>query len=113
RRRLAQEMGGTERVARQRSDGKLPVRERLDLLLDPGSFVEYGQLADSMDPELQEARGYLAADGMVAGIGEIDGRRVAVCAYDFTVMAGSMGTIGEHKTERMRELALRQRIPIV
>src|SRR5437764_12960635 len=95
RRERAFAMGGPERVERQRSLGKMPVRERLDLLLDPGTFVEYGLLADSMDPELEKARGYMAADGMVAGIGEIDGRRVAVCAYDFTVMAGSMGTIGE------------------
>ena len=84
-------MGGAKLVERQRSMGKLPVRERLDLLLDPGSFVEFGMLADSMDPVLQADRGYLAADGMVAGIGAIDGRRVAICAYDFTVLAGSMG----------------------
>src|SRR5436309_9895835 len=113
RRERAYGMGGPQLVERQRSLGKMPVRERLDLLLDPGTFVEYGLLADSMDPELEKARGYMAADGMVAGIGEIDGRRVAVCAYDFTVMAGSMGDVGEHKTERMRELALRQRIPII
>ena len=106
-------MGGPERIERQRALGKRPVRERIDDLLDPGTFVEYGLLADSMDPGLQADKGYLAADGMVAGIGEIDGRRVAVCAYDFTVMAGSMGAVGEHKTARMRELALRQRIPIV
>ena len=113
RRARAEAMGGEQLVARQRSLGKLPVRERLDLLLDPGSFVEYGQLADSMDPVLSAERGYLAADGMVAGIGAIDGRRVAICAYDFTVLAGSMGAIGEGKTTRMRELALRQRIPVV
>ncbi|HZT64417.1 MAG TPA: acyl-CoA carboxylase subunit beta [Acidimicrobiales bacterium] len=106
-------MGGPDLIARQRSLGKMPVRERLDILLDPGSFVEYGQLADSMDPELEKSKGYLAADGMVAGVGEIDGRRVAVMAYDFTVLAGSMGGVGEHKTARMRELALRQRIPAV
>jgi acetyl-CoA carboxylase carboxyltransferase component len=106
-------MGGPDRVERQHSLGKQTVRERLPKLLDPGSFVEYGLLADSMDPGLQADKGYLAADGMVAGVGEIDGRRVAVCAYDFTVMAGSMGAVGEHKTARMRELAMRQRIPIV
>src|SRR4051812_16470195 len=113
RRQRALEMGGAQQVERQRSLGKMPVRERLDLLLDPGSWVEYGQLADSMDPELEAARGYMAADGMVAGFGTIDGRRVAVCAYDFTVMAGSMGTVGEQKTARVRELVLRQRIPMV
>jgi len=113
RREAALAMGGEKNIERQRSLGKWLVRERIDALLDPNTFVEYGLLADSMDPGLKEARGYLAADGMVAGIGEIDGRRVAVCAYDFTVMAGSMGAVGEQKTSRMRELALRQRIPIV
>ena len=113
RRAAALAMGGEKQVERQRGMGKLPVRERLDLLLDPGSFVEFGMLADSMDPALQADRGYLAADGMVAGVGAIDGRRVAVCAYDFTVLAGSMGAIGESKTARLREVALRQRIPVV
>ena len=112
RREQALAMGGPERVQRQRDLGKLPVRERLDLLLDPGTFVEYGQLADHMDPGYA-AKGHFAADGCVTGIGEIDGRRVAVVAYDFTVMAGSMGAVNEAKVTRLRELVLRQRIPIV
>src|SRR5438552_1517716 len=114
RRDRAYGMGGPERIERQRSKEKFPVRERVDELLDPGTFVEYGLLADHMDPGLVAA-GYdhLAADGMVAGIGEIDGRRVGLMAYDFTVMGGSMGAVGERKTARMRELALRWRIPIV
>src|SRR5690242_13428219 len=105
RRERAYAMGGTDRVERQRSMGKLPVRERIELLVDSGTFVEYSLLADHMDPGLTEA-GYehLAADGMVAGVGEIDGRRVAIAAYDFTVMGGSMGAVGERKTARMREL---------
>jgi acetyl-CoA carboxylase carboxyltransferase component len=105
-------MGGPDKVARQRELGKLPVRERLDLLFDAGSFVEYGRLADHMDPGLAD-RGSLAADGCITGVGQVDGRRVAVCAYDFTVLAGSMGSVGESKTARMREVVLRQRIPIV
>src|SRR5438445_2031249 len=114
RRERAYGMGGPERIERQRSMQKFPVRERVDELLDPGTFVEYGLLADHMDPGLVAA-GYdhLAADGMVAGIGEIDGRRVGVMAYDFTVMGGSMGAVGERKTARMREMALRWRIPLV
>jgi acetyl-CoA carboxylase carboxyltransferase component len=114
RRERAFGMGGPERIERQRSMSKQPVRERVDELLDPGTFVEYGLLADHMDPGLT-AVGYdhLAADGMVAGIGEIDGRRVGVMAYDFTVMGGSMGAVGERKTARMREMALRWRIPLV
>jgi acetyl-CoA carboxylase carboxyltransferase component len=112
RRDRALALGGPDRVERQRSLGKLTVRERLDLLLDPGSWVEYGMLADHMDPHGIGDR-YLAADGAVTGIGEIDGRPVAVAAYDFTVMAGSMGAVGEDKIARMRELSLRQRIPFV
>src|SRR3954447_22996608 len=88
-------MGGPDFVERQRSLGKLTVRERLDLLLDPGTWVEYGMLADHMDARLGDR--YLAADGAVPGIGAIDGRPVAVAAYDFSVMAGSMGNIGESK----------------
>src|SRR6478735_9568045 len=105
-------MGGPERVARQESMGKWSVRQRLDVLFDPGTFVEFGQLADSMDPSLAD-KGYLAADGCVTGVGDIAGRRTAVVAYDFTVMAGSMGAVNEVKTARMREVVLRQRMPIV
>jgi acetyl-CoA carboxylase carboxyltransferase component len=111
RRERALGMGGPELITRQRSLGKLTVRERLDLLLDPGTWVEYGLLADHMDAGLGDR--YLAADGAVTGIGEIEGRQVAVAAYDFTVMAGSMGAVGESKIARMRAHALRQRIPFV
>jgi acetyl-CoA carboxylase carboxyltransferase component len=104
-------MGGDQFVERQRSLGKLTVRERLDLLLDPDTWVEYGLLADHMDAGLGDR--YLAADGAVTGIGEIDGRPVAIAAYDFTVMAGSMGAVGENKISRMRAHAVRQRIPMV
>jgi len=107
----ARGMGGPELVERQHSLGKLTVRERLDLLLDAGTWVEYGLLADHMDAGLGDR--YLAADGAVTGIGNIDGRPVAVAAYDFTVMAGSMGRVGEDKIARMRAHALRQRVPMV
>src|SRR5262249_41985226 len=105
------EMGGEQQVERQRSLGKLTVRERLDLLLDAGTWVEYGLLADHMDAGLGDR--YLAADGAVTGLGEIDGRPVAIAAYDFTVMAGPMGAVGEDKISRMRAHAVRQRIPFV
>jgi acetyl-CoA carboxylase carboxyltransferase component len=111
RRRQALEMGGDKAVERQRSLGKLTVRERLELLIDRDTWVEYGLLADSMDAAYDGR--YLAADGAVTGIGCIDGRPVAVAAYDFSVLAGSMGRIGEQKIKRMREMAIRQRIPMV
>jgi acetyl-CoA carboxylase carboxyltransferase component len=107
----ALEMGGADRVVRQRELGKLTVRERLDLLLDPGSWIEYGLLADHMDSGLGDR--YLAADGAITGVGEIDGRPVCVAAYDFTVMAGSMGAVGENKIARLRAHAITQRMPLV
>ena len=112
RKQRALEMGGAERVQRQRDLGKTTVRERIDELFDADSFVELGQLADHMDPTYA-SKGSFAADGCLTGIGTIDGRRVAVCAYDFTIMAGSMGQVNEQKVTRLRELVLRQRIPMV
>ena len=115
RRRKNLAMGGEEKIARQHERGKLTVRERIDLLFDAGTFVELGLLASQ-----QPVRGGQSnaegtpADGVVTGHGEVDGRQVWVIAYDFTVMAGSMGAVGEQfKAARVRELALRYRKPLV
>ena len=106
-------MGGPERIQRQHDAGKLTARERVDLLFDEGSFLEQGLLAhhQSSSPAMQGK--FTPADGVIAGVGTVDGRRVAVIAYDFTVMAGSMGMVTEMKATRVREIALRERIPIV
>jgi acetyl-CoA carboxylase carboxyltransferase component len=106
-------MGGRERIDRQHDSGKLTVRERLDRLFDAGSFTEYGLLAHHQSglPAMQGK--FTPADGVVTGVGRIDERPVAVIAYDFTVMAGSIGMVGETKAARMRELALRERMPLV
>jgi acetyl-CoA carboxylase carboxyltransferase component len=114
RRNLA--MGGPEKVARQHERGKLTARERIDLLFDSGTFVELGLLAhqQSMRGNEVDPPEKTPADGVVTGHGMVDGRQVWVIAYDFTVMAGSMGAVGEtYKTSRVRELALRYRKPIV
>ncbi len=113
RRAAAAAMGGDDRVARQHADGKLTVRERLDLLFDPRTFQEFGLLAHHQGREPAMQGKHTPADGCVTGVGRVDGRRVAVIAYDFTVMAGSIGMVGELKATRMRELALRERIPLV
>ena len=107
-------MGGAARIAQQHERNKLTARERVDLLFDDATFQELGMLAtgqsmkgDAYDPEKT------AADGVITGHGRVDGREVYVAAYDFTVMAGSMGMIGEQKVGRLRDLALRNRCPIV
>ena len=106
-------MGGAERIERQHAAGKLTVRERIDLLFDDGTFFEQGLLAhhQSQLPAMQGK--FTPADKVLTGIGTVNGRRVAVIGYDFTVMAGSIGMVGETKAARMRELSLRERIPIV
>lgn len=107
------EMGGTEEVARQHKAGKLSARERIDLLFDTGTFVELGILAhhQSAHPDMQGR--YTPADGCITGYGKVGGRLVACAAYDFTVMAGSIGYVQERKVSRLRELALREKIPMV
>jgi acetyl-CoA carboxylase carboxyltransferase component len=108
-------MGGKEKIAKQHERGKLTVRERIDLLFDKDTFVEFGLLASQQavrggEPDADGT----PADGVVTGHGEVEGREVWVIAYDFTVMAGSMGAVGEQfKAARVRELALRYRRPIV
>ncbi len=105
-------MGGEDLVAKQHGLGKLTVRERIDLLFDQGTFTETGMLAQAMEtPQTQGKRTW--ADAVVTGVGQIDGRKVAVVAYDFTVLAGSMGVHGERKAARMREQAVRHGYPIV
>jgi acetyl-CoA carboxylase carboxyltransferase component len=108
-------MGGEEKIKKQHERGKLTVRERIDLLFDKDTFVEFGLLASQQPVRGGEADSDgTPADGVVTGHGLIEGRQVWVIAYDFTVMAGSMGAVGEQfKAARVRELALRYRKPIV
>lgn len=113
RRERIRQGGGAERVARQHAEGKLTARERLELLFDPGSFVELGiHGRPHFSQRAMEGR-EAPADGVITGYGLIDGRPAAVAAYDFTVMAGSMGMTGEIKVTRVRELALSKRMPMI
>ena len=113
RKREALSMGGAERVEKQRARGKLDARARVEKLFDPGTFEEYGRLAAHQGQLPEEQDKPSPADGVITGVGEIDGRPVAAAIYDFTVWGGSIGEVGERKVTRLRELALRDRIPIV
>jgi methylmalonyl-CoA decarboxylase subunit alpha len=97
--------GGTRYLPKLREQNKLTVRERLDLLLDAGSFIEDGLFANVLADELP-------ADGVVTGLGTIDGRRVAVMANDPTVKAGSWGARTVEKILRIQETAERLQVPI-
>ncbi len=109
--RIARELarvrrGGAEKYHQKNAEqGKLFARERLRLLLDEGSLLEDGALANAQDPELP-------ADGVVTGLGTIDGRPVAVMANDSTVKAGSWGFRTVEKIIRIQEVAARERVPL-
>ena len=109
----ARRMGGEERLRKQRERGKLDARTRVAKLLDPGSFVELGLLATHLGKLPEESERPSPADGVVCGTGLAGGRPCCVASYDFTVHGGSIGPVGERKVARLRELALRERIPMV
>ena len=109
----ALEMGGAHAVARQHAAGKLTARERIDRLFDAGTFTEIGVHATHAGIAPDLAGKHTPADGVVTGFGKVDGRLASVIAYDFTVMAGSMGRTAETKCNRAREIAYTKRIPMI
>jgi len=86
----AQQGGGPVRVERQHAWGKLTARERLDLLLDPGSFVELDAFVTHRATEFGLDQQHFLGDGVVTGHGTVDGRLVFVFSQDFTVFGGSL-----------------------
>jgi acetyl-CoA carboxylase carboxyltransferase component len=113
RRERALAMGGAEAVAKQHAEGKLTVRERIERLFDPDSFNEIGLLATHANVSPAMRGRETPADGVVTGFGKVSGRWASVIAYDFTVMAGSMGRTAEVKCNRAREIALGKRMPMI
>src|SRR5207244_12601360 len=113
RRERARAMGGAAAIDKQHDEGKLTVRERIARLFDPGSFHEIGLLAThaNVSPAMQGRE--TPADGVVTGFGKINDRPASLIAYDFTVMAGSMGRTAEVKCNRAREIALTKRMPMI
>jgi acetyl-CoA carboxylase carboxyltransferase component len=105
--------GGPAKIEAQHAAQKLTARERIDLLVDAGTWVELGIHGRPHFSQRAMDGREAPADGVVTGYGKVDGRLAAVVAYDFTVMAGSMGMTGEIKVGRLRELALSKRIPMV
>jgi acetyl-CoA carboxylase carboxyltransferase component len=113
RRERARLGGGDEKIEQQHERDKLTARERLGLLIDDGTFTELGIHGRPHFSQRGMEGREAPADGVVTGYGKVDGRLVCVAAYDFTVMAGSMGMTGELKVARLRDLALGKRIPMI
>ena len=103
-------------VERRRRTGQRTTRENITDLCDPGSFVEFAPLAIAAQRRRRDVDDLIArtpADGLVGGIGRIDGRSVVVASYDYTVLAGTQGFQNHRKKDRLFELAERQRLPVV
>ena len=103
-------------VAKRRKLGKRTARENIGDLLDDGSLVEYGPLmvaAQRKRRSVEELREKTPADGLVGGIGTVDGAPVAVASYDYTVLAGTQGLNNHRKKDRLFEVAEHQRLPFV
>jgi acetyl-CoA carboxylase carboxyltransferase component len=106
-------MGGDRGIERQRKLGKLTARERVDLLLDKGSFVEIGALVHHRGTELGMDKREVPADGVVTGYGKINGRRVYVYSQDFTSLGGTLGEMHGDKIRDVLDRARRDRCPVV
>jgi acetyl-CoA carboxylase carboxyltransferase component len=112
-REMARLGGGEARIERQHQRGKLTARERLDILLDPGSFVEMDAFVTHRCTELGMEERIGLGDGVVTGHGSIDGRLVFVYAQDFTFMGGSLGEMHAKKICKVMDMALEIGAPII
>src|ERR687891_865440 len=113
RQRQAQTAGGKDAIDRQHERGKLTARERLDLLLDPDSFVETDMLAVHQAHGFGIERTHPKGDGVVTGWGTIDGRKVFVFSQDFTVFGGSLGETHAQKICKIMDMAVATGAPVV
>jgi acetyl-CoA carboxylase carboxyltransferase component len=105
--------GGKEKIEQQKQKGKLWVRERLDKLLDPGSFVELQWLRVHRSTYFGLDKTRFYSDGVVTGYGRVDGRLVYVYAQDFTVLGGSIGEAHGEKIARTIEMAVQTGVPVI
>jgi acetyl-CoA carboxylase carboxyltransferase component len=113
RRASALQPGGRDAAQRQHDKGKLTARERLDILMDAGSFVETDPFAVHRSHDFGMEKRRPAGDGAITGFGTIDGRKVFVASQDFTVFGGSMGEVHAQKVCKVMDLALQTGAPFI
>jgi len=113
RHQVAEQGGGPERRARQHKEGKLSARERIELLLDDGSFEELDKLVTHRCRDFGMEEQIVPGDGFVTGYGRVDGRLVYVFAQDFTVFGGSLSETNAQKICKIMDLALKTGAPLI
>ncbi len=105
--------GGEERLKKQRQNGRMTARERIDFLLDPGSFVELDKFKTHRIYDFDMEKRKIAGDGVVTGFGTINGRQICVFAHDFTVFGGSLSGAYAEKVCKVMDLAVKTGCPVV
>ncbi|MGL5681873.1 MAG: acyl-CoA carboxylase subunit beta [Marinifilaceae bacterium] len=105
--------GGLDKIEKQHAAGKLTARERIDLLLDKGTFTELDKLVVHRCTNFGMEKTHVPGDGVVSGYGKVDGRQVFVYAYDFTVYGGSLSAMNAQKIVKVQQLAIKNGAPII
>ncbi len=105
--------GGKRRIEAQHAKGKLTARERLDILLDPGSFEEWDMFVEHRSHDFGIDKETVPGDGVVTGYGEINGRLVFVFSQDFTVFGGSLSEAHAEKICKVMDQAMRVGAPVI
>jgi propionyl-CoA carboxylase beta subunit len=113
RRARAREGGGTARIAAQHKRGKLTARERLELLMDKGSFEEFDMFVEHRAADFGIDKTKIPGDGVVTGWGTVNGRTVFAFAKDFTVFGGSLSETHAQKIVKVQDMAMKARAPII
>ncbi|MBL1241610.1 MAG: acyl-CoA carboxylase subunit beta [OCS116 cluster bacterium] len=113
RRKIARLGGGQQRIDRQHKKGKLTARERIDLLLDEGSFEEFDMFVDHKCVDFGMEDKKIPGDGVVTGWGKVNGRIIYLFVKDFTVFGGSLSETHAKKIQKVQDMALRNRAPII
>ncbi len=105
--------GGVDKIEKQHASGRMTARERIDMLLDKGSFNELDKFVNHRCTNFGMEKKQIAGDGMVSGYGKIDGRLVFVYAYDFTAHGGSLSETNAAKIVKVQQLALKNGAPVI
>lgn len=105
--------GGVEKIEKQHISGRMTARERIDFLLDKGTFNELDKFVNYRCTDFGMEKKQIAGDGMVSGYGRIDGRLVFVYAYDFTAHGGSLSEMNATKIVKVQQLALKNGAPVI
>lgn len=109
----AMEGGGAERIAKQKAKGKMTARERVEALLDPGTFNEIEPFITHQGDEMDLLKDKFYGDGVITGYGQINGRIVYLYSQDFTIYGGTLSEMQSHKICRVMDLAVRNGVPFI